>query len=393
MRARSRGKLPVMEPLRSRAPVVLSLVGVLTACGPGTSPSMDASPDADVDAALEASSPADATDAPPTTTDARNCPAALGAPMPRTTPAPPAGPMDTVLRLNHLQALGTHNSYHLAPPNPIDDWNYTHLPIAQQLETQGVRKIELDVSWDARCGRLEVFHILNVDDRTTCRVFTDCLAAVRTWSDAHPAHHPIFIQIEPKDPVYEMDREARAEAIDREIRAVFPESLIITPDSVQGDAATLRDAVTTRGWPTLGAVRGKVLFFIDRSDGFRDVYTHGGRDLRGRAAFIDSDATHPYAAVQILNGPVRDAMEISTAVRAGYLVRTMSDPSFDLIRMNDRTTADAALASGAHIVSTDHPAPVMGIEFAVTIPGGTPSRCNPLVAPMGCTSAAIEALP
>src|SRR5688572_25643522 len=57
---------------------------------------------------------------------------------PTTTGAP-----DDRLRLHQLQALGTHNSYHLSPGTLVKEWDYTHLPLDQQLAQQGVRKFEL----------------------------------------------------------------------------------------------------------------------------------------------------------------------------------------------------------------------------------------------------------
>jgi hypothetical protein len=55
---------------------------------------------------------------------------------------------------------------------------------------------------------------------------------------------------------------------------------------------------------------------------------------------------------------------------------------------------DAALASGAQFVSTDYPEPNpdFGTGYFVQIPGGTPGRCNPVNAPPGCRSVALERL-
>ena len=38
-----------------------------------------------------------------------------------------------------------------------------------------------------------------IDEGTTCRLLADCLKTMKGWSDANPAHQPIFVQIEPKD--------------------------------------------------------------------------------------------------------------------------------------------------------------------------------------------------
>ena len=62
-------------------------------------------------------------------------------------------PLDDVLRLNDLQVLGSHNSYHqeAAPevmallrafdPTLADSLEYSHPPLAEQFEEQGIRQI------------------------------------------------------------------------------------------------------------------------------------------------------------------------------------------------------------------------------------------------------------
>lgn len=297
-------------------------------------------------------------------------------------------PADDVLRVNHLQVEGTHNSYHLRPAVDLPDWNYDHAPLDEQLESQGVRKFELDTYWDRFERRWHVYHVLTVDERTSCRRFLDCLATIRRWSDANPGHHPIFVQIETKTGVDD-ETPARLAALDDEIRTVFPEELIVTPAMVQGDDATLRDAVTTRGWPTLGQTRGRVLFFLNCSRAECELYAND--DLRSRPAFPDSRPGDPWAAVRILNSP--DDPEIPLAVEAGFLVRTraISVPSaFEMDATQLRAELDRALASGAHFISTDVPVPRDDVALHVEMPGGTPSRCNPRTAPESCVSTDLE---
>lgn len=321
--------------------------------------------------------------------DPTMCPAPLGTPAPFAPPTQRLA-MDDTLRMNHLQAKATHNSYHIRPMAQVVDWAYTHRPLAEQLESQGVRGVELDLYDDEVCHRLRVLHLPVIDPLTTCDLFTDCLTQLRGWSVAHPGHHPLFIHLEPKFGADPMTDEARMLQVEREILSVFPREAIVTPGEVQGDADTLAHAVETRGWPTLGASRGRVLFYVDRSDGLRDTYTHGGRDLRGRLMFIDSSVGDPFAAMLILNDPVGDAAEIRRGLMLGYIVRTRADSSPATAMANEVTQRDAALASGAQLVSTDFPAPVTGLAYHVEIADGTPSRCSSVTAPAGCTARAIE---
>jgi hypothetical protein len=193
--------------------------------------------------------------------------------------------------------------------------------------------------------------------------------------------------IEPKDAPPAQGAEDYFALMEGAILSVWPRDRVVTPDSVKGDAATLRDAVTTRGWPLLGDVRGKILFFINNTDSFRTPYTHGGKDLDGRLMFVESSPDDPFAAVLIINDASSGQAEIEAGVAAGFFVRTFGDGAGDV----DPAVVEAALASGAHVISSDHPVPAESGGYSLTIPGGAPSRCNPVSAPPECTSEAIEA--
>lgn len=317
--------------------------------------------------------------------------------VPQPPPEPPPVPtfdypLDAVLRLNHLQAKGTHNSYHIQPDIDIKEWRYTHAPLDVQLSAQGVRKVELDIHLNEAEGFFEVYHIGVLDEKTTCRKLTECLKIMKTWSDTFPAHHTLFIQIEPKDAYYPDTADAYFKRFEEEVTSVWPRKRIVTPDDVKGDAPSIREAITTTGWPTLGEGRAKILLFMDNSSEFRDHYSRGGKDLDGRLMFAASDfgVERPYDAVFVLNNPLTEASSIAGALAGGFLVRTRADGDNEEALAGDTTKRDAALESGAQIISTDYPAPVMGVDYVVEIPGGAPSRCSPVTAPAECTPEAIE---
>ena len=61
-------------------------------------------------------------------------------------------PEDGVLRVNQMQVLGTHNSYHLRPPRqllPNEPADYEHPALDVQL-AEGIRSLEID----ARIARI-----------------------------------------------------------------------------------------------------------------------------------------------------------------------------------------------------------------------------------------------
>jgi hypothetical protein len=300
-------------------------------------------------------------------------------------------PLDDVLRLSHIQVKSTHNSYHVQTQGTtVDAWKYTHAPLDKQVGEQGVRQVELDLRFNTSLGHFEVYHLPVLDEQTTCRTLTDCLTVLKTWSDAHRAHHPLVVQFEFKDPFPGDAAESYFETLHAEITSVWPEDRIVTPGKVQGSHATLAEAIQTEGWPLLGKVRGRIVFTIDGINDFQIAYTHGRTSLDGRLIFPAAFPGEPYAATIVLNDPIADADVIATALAAHMLVRTRADSDSVEALAGDTTRRDAALASGAQFVSTDYPVSVAGVDYRVDIPGGTPSRCNPVTAPAECTSEAVE---
>ncbi len=349
-------------------------------------------------------------------------------------PAALAAP-DATLRMNQIQVIGTHNSYHAGiSPNESKVWqakyadaykalDYRHPPLPQQLDA-GVRQIELDIYADAKGGRyahpagpgmaaaaglpadpdfdpagimlkpgFKVMHIQDVDYRSNCQPFTACLQQVRTWSLAHPEHVPIYILVETKEGSPKNLKLTEPEpfttsvfnALDVEIRSVFSSSEMITPDDVRGHYPTLNAAILAGAWPTFQSARGKVVFLLDQH-AVTPVYTAGHPSLQGRVLFTNSTAGAPDAAFLERNeGP---ADEITTLVRQGYLIRARTDADTKQARGNDTTMRDAMLASGAQILSTDYPinepASFPG-HFVVSLPGGVAARCNPVNAPSSCS--------
>ncbi|MCB0977257.1 MAG: phosphatidylinositol-specific phospholipase C1-like protein [Acidimicrobiales bacterium] len=342
------------------------------------------------------------------------------------------------IRLNEIQVVGSHNSYHLMPSQAEldlrrsvigaaeDRMEYRHLPLPDQFQEQKVRQIELDVFVDKEGGRyahpllrsaagvtapldpvmsepgLKVFHIQDVDYESTCLTLEACLRAVKGWSDAHPTHVPIAILLELKDTPLELgdlpfvvpepfDATAMNE-VDSVIRSVFPADQVITPDDVRGSHATLPEALADTGWPTLGQSRGKVMFLMDNGGGYRDTYLAGASNLAGRMMFTNADPGDDDAAFIKRNDPTDPS--IPDLVRDGYVVRTRADSDTLEARDNDTSQRDAALASGAQWVSTDFPVPNFGVGFEtdyfVEIPGGTVARCNPVNAPPDCVSADLD---
>lgn len=349
-------------------------------------------------------------------------------------------PLDGV-RLDQIQVLGSHNSYklpspvlniiRLVDPQQASELDYGHVPIPEQLERQAIRQLELDVFADPEGGRyseplgldfvnqsyppevrevmdapgFKVLHAQDVDFASSCLTLIICLEQVRGWSDANPDHLPVVIMIEGKDEILPPVEFAGATLefveplpftsellaqLDDDIRSVFDEDRLITPDDVRGDHETLESAVLAGGWPELNAVRGQVLFFLDNRSYVRDLYREGTPNLEGRAMFTTSQPGQPDAAVLQLPDPVSQEAQIAEAVQAGYLVRTRSDTPTVEARSGDTTRRDAAFRSGAQFVSTDYADRSPFSDYQVTLPGGGPARCNPVLTVPACDDEALR---
>ena len=302
----------------------------------------------------------------------------------------PAYRLDATLRLNQIQVRGTHNSYHVAPaagPDLTPEHDITQSPLTVQLERQSVRQIELDVHATPG-GALAVFH-LRGDEGTTCPTLVQCLLEVRDWSEAHRGHLPLFVLIEPK---HELGAPVDGLAVDAEVRSVFGPRQLLTPDDVKGHWPSLRQAVQEGGWPLLGSTRNKVVFVFTDTVANRVSYTTSETSLQGRAMFVYADPSSPLVAFASVPDARLDGPRIASLVAAGYIVRTRADDGGVEARVNDTSRAEAALASGAHLVSTDYPVPGPS-GYVVPAPGSS-ARCNPVNVPAAyrCTPQDLEEL-
>jgi len=303
------------------------------------------------------------------------------------------------IRMNQIQVVATHNSYHQRPSDfvlsvalAVTDgaraWDYSHAPLDLQLDW-GVRSFELDIHHKA--DGFAVFHAPYIDEGSSCPTLIECLDTVRAWSLAHPRHVPIIFLLEIKDEAIALDPRilpidaGALDKLDAEIRSVFAPHELIAPDDVRGDAATLEAAVLERGWPALDDVRGRVMFVLHEIGATRDLYTSGRPSLEGRAMFIRSQEGRDDAAFLIVDYPRVNA--IQRLVSKGYMVRTRADAGLRV----DADRRDAALESGAHVVTTDFPPrrPHEETGYTVEFADG-PVRRNPVTAPPACRVAALE---
>jgi len=340
--------------------------------------------------------------------------------------------------INQIQVLASHNSYHVQPEPALltalrfvigaaaDGFEYTHTPLADELDA-GVRQVELDVFVDHPGGGryahpmlapllgldpidpalagpgLKVLHVQEVDYRSTCPTFVDCLADIRSWSRDHPGHLPITIQIEAKDDVIPDPvglgfvqplpwTGPNFATLEAEIHSVFRDEAIISPGDVKGRSPSLAAAVRKGRWPTLREARDQVVFVLDDKGAKREAYRAQVPDVDDRVVFVDVPPSDPDAAMTVVNDPIGDAARIRDLVTQGFIVRTRADADTVEARSGDTSRRDAAFASGAQYVSTDYvfPDDDFGTGYVVDLPGTDAARCNPVNAPKRCLEADLS---
>lgn len=300
--------------------------------------------------------------------------------------------------------------------------DYVQMPIEAQLRS-GARSLEFDLHPDPAGGLyadplpyqmlrkagesdlapiqtealrlpgMKVQHVADVDFRSQCPAWRDCLMTLRQWSDANPGHSPVFILLEPKQgglarvfpgaaQVPPFDAAAFAE-VDRSILSVLGSDKVFTPDQLRGGYPTLEAAAKAGAWPRLSAVRGKFVFLylVPGLDFARfSPYLDGTPSLQGRAAFVQGLPGMAHTAFVLVDNALVKPDRIPALVRQGYLVRTRADIDTDEARRNDPRRRDQALASGAHVISTDYLTTpnVHGNAYHVP-PFASGWRCNPVI--------------
>lgn len=325
--------------------------------------------------------------------------------------------------INKIQVIGSHNSYKQAIDPALFKFfeqrdsassskiDYDHIPFAAQLDL-GLRNLELDVYSDSLGGKyahpkgldwvknqapydvnhemaepgFKIFHIQELDFRSSALTFKGALQQLKKWSEAHPDHNPVFITLEAKDEplslpgmtIPEKFSQKTFDELDRTIIVNLGQEHLLTPDKVRGKYKTLEEAVLKQNWPTLKAAKGMFAFILDAKGQKMETYIRDHPSLTGRVLFANADAGTPEAAMMIRNNP-KDPL-IPKLVKKGYIIRTRADADTQQARRNDYSDFEAAKASGAQIITTDYyrKSTHFKSDYKVSFDDGTYIRKNPL---------------
>lgn len=313
--------------------------------------------------------------------------------------------------LNQIQVIGSHNSYKRAIQRELydlieqqyaislDSVDYAHIPMTDQLNL-GLRNLELDVYHDPDGGRyadppahrllrahgiepdpwdpendastpgFKVLHDADVDFATWHVAFEKALRELRRWSQTNPGHLPVLVTMNCKHDESRRFPGAKesvpfdVEAL-RALDAVIATELdghLLTPDMVRAGYKTLRDAVTTDGWPAADAVSGRFYFLLDHGGALREDYRRAFPGGRRAAMFVSGHPGADDAAVFVRNEPIEDEAAIRDLVAQGFIVRTRADAGTVEPRAESFDRFEAAKRSRAQVITTDYYIPDRSIS-------------------------------
>jgi hypothetical protein len=326
----------------------------------------------------------------------------------------PFSQVTDTIRLNHYKILASHNSYkkhpnpkvikflskfkkQLGASNDPEQMDYGHLPLPEQFDNYNIRGIEIDVNYDPKGGLyrkrkvnklitglrqkvkdplmkqpgFKVLHISDVDYETNYLTFKQVLNELKSWSNAHPNHTPIFVNIESKgfNPGDEsgflrflgfkraLQFDAQAfQDLDKEILEILPADNIFQPNDLKANFPNIKERLNQQGWPLLKDCLGKIIFILEGNN--QDLYE---KSVVNRPMFVYNRPNGENTAFVVKNDPIGNEQEIELLTQK-YIVRTRSDAGTLEARANDYKRFNAAIKSGAQIISTDYykPDPRLG---------------------------------
>lgn len=278
------------------------------------------------------------------------------------------------VRINEIAVMGTHNSYQLLATAPnrmfsaVLDFitfgkkghkrNFEMDTLTEQLE-RGVRNLELDIETIDNDGSISftVMHKPITDNVSSAYNFEKCLEEIALWSDNNPGHIPVYLLIEPKADVPEINNMKNFTAdyaleFDKVLRKVLGDRLI-TPEAVKGDFESLKEMRLSDQWPTLSQAAGKIIAILHPCDATQG-YIDADPTITAQAMFpvlTIGDADKSYTAFIIENDPSNAVNNKKTVEEKNLMVRSRADsyPNY-----SDERYAQADIC-GSHIITTDYP--------------------------------------
>ena len=135
--------------------------------------------------------------------------------------------------------------------------------------------------------------------------------------------------------------------LEQEISAILTPSQIFKPSDFKKNYSTLQERVVAEGWPLLEELRGRFIFILEGSN------NHIYRAFVSPMLFQYGNQSDANTVFLLRNNAVASETEIRE-LTSQFIVRTRSDAGSVESRANNYDTWNAALRSGAQIISTDY---------------------------------------
>ncbi len=247
------------------------------------------------------------------------------------------------LRYNEVRQKSAHNAFQQQEG------------IYDQIVYWRIRSLELDLhrsklGHGSLKGDWFVYHGAH-NPNTTVHRLSDFLRLARGIQHAVPRHEVITVFLDVRQPFHTTASASQSgPALDRLLVGALGEEGIVRPRELLGDAASLREAVTTAGWPKLSTLRGRFLFVL--TGGAEKLRTYpGGRSPEECVVFLSARAEKksdiPGDDESIVFFNMSDKrVKLARAVHArGFVGRGYY--------INDKARWDVAVQHDCHHLATD----------------------------------------
>jgi Phosphoinositide phospholipase C, Ca2+-dependent len=311
--------------------------------------------------------------------------------------------------INQQKFLASHNSYKQLPekgvirflnriqsslPDGLDpnEMDYGHVDIMTQLDSFGIRGLELDVYADPMGGAyykrrlpffiwgprqrsgieelkepgIKILHIKDVDYQSSVPTWRSAMMLLRDWSTSHPDHGVVIINVEVKTespggsssflrklgfkPAPDFDETALLE-LSKTTSEVLG-NRVYAPIKMLRQERNLKESIEKNNWPSVQETKGQFIFIME---GLNAPLKEQVLELRDSLPFFYyGEESHPNVVFVLKNNCKGHEEEIQQCVKRGLMVRTRADAGTIESRRNDYTTWESALKSGAQIISTDY---------------------------------------
>jgi len=280
------------------------------------------------------------------------------------------------VKLNEVAILGTHNSYQTLATEKtrflmkiidiitlrklgLDTFDFEMDTLTEQLES-GIRNVEIDIETLDKDEKIEfkVTHNSFVDNASSAYDFAKALQEIKMWSDNNPGHIPVYIIIEPKSFVIEINGMKKF-SLDyaKELEKVIVNELgnsLLTPKDMLRDYASFKEMRENDDWISLKEAQGKIIVLLHDCD-VTESYIALDESIKTQKMFPMlryDDRNESYTSFILENDAWRASeRKIENIDESNLIVRTRADVYPEYSDERYEVIEDC----GSQIITTDFP--------------------------------------